>query len=76
MSSIDRLALEAATEIEFMRDWLSRLERDLKDHSTCLQAGTLIDLGNAFTKLSYLVGMINKTRLQEGESVSPEKDQA
>lgn len=78
MSAIDRLALQAANEIGLMRDWLSRLERDLGNHSTCLQAGTLIDLGNAFTKLSYLVGMINKTRLQEGEKQndSPEPESA
>ena len=64
--SDEKLTESVRKEIGLIREWLNSVERDV-DAATCVEAGLLIYLGQSFTKLTYVVGMLNKTRLSKQE---------
>lgn len=62
--SPEKLAHSALGEVNLIREWLNRIEKEISDKN-CVEAGVLIYLAESFTKLSYIVGMVNKSRLGE-----------
>lgn len=71
--SHDKLKANANDYIGNMRDWLGRIERDVADESGCIQAGLIMDLGDNFAKLSYVVGMINNLRFTQHDLTRKER---
>lgn len=64
----ERLIENSRKEIGLARKWLDSIEQDVNDNEACINAAVLLYLCESYAKLSYAVGMLNKTRLDAREN--------